>query len=499
MYRRSQNQMILPEDFFLPFGGKLDEENRWVKLVTLVPWHKVEDEYSQQFEDSMTGQQAVSVRVALGSLIIQQRLGLSDRETVQQITENPYLQYFIGLLGFQSKKPFHPSLMVHFRKRLGEDAVNKVNEWIVMEACDMDGDDEDVSGDDDSSGSNSSEHVEQSSAADTSTAGENKGKLLLDATCTPADIAFPTDLSLLNTAREKLEDMVDILHAPQCGSVQKPRTYRQKARKQYLAVTKQRRVNYRVLRKAIGQQLRYVARDLRIVGELNEEHGLMALSRQQYTQLLVIQELYRQQREMYSKRSHRVDDRIVSISQPHVRPIVRGKAKANVEFGAKVAISLVNGYALVERLEWDTYNEGNTLQASVEAYYQRYGCYPEAVLADKIYRNRENLRYCKENGIRLSGPQLGRPSKVEQAGQRRVARADSAERNAVEGKFGEGKRTYGLGLIRTHLRNTSETVIALQLLVMNLERRLRILFCAIWAWLLASGDSLTVQERPAYA
>lgn len=252
---------------------------------------------------------------------------------------------------------------------------------------------------------------------------ENKGKLLLDATCTPADIAFPTDLFLLNTAREKLEEMIDVLHVPHCGSAPKPHTYWQKARKQYLAVAKQRRVNHRVLRKAIGQQLRFVARDLRIIAELNEQHGLMALSKQQYKQLLVIHELYRQQREMHEKRSHRIDDRIVSIWQPHVRPIVRGKAKAkaNVEFGAKVAISLVDGYALVERLEWDSYNEGNTLQASVEAYLKRYEFYPEAVLADTIYRNRDNLWYCKKLDVRLSGPQLGRPSKTEQAEQKRVA------------------------------------------------------------------------------
>lgn len=121
------------------------------------------------------------------------------------------------------------------------------------------------------------------------------------------------------------------------------------------------------------------------------------------------------------------------------------------------------------------------------------------MLADKIYRNRDNLRYCKEHGIRLSGPQLGRPSKTEQAEQKRVARCDSAERNAVEGKFGEAKRKYGLGLIRTHLRQTSETVIALQLLVMNLERRLRVLFCAILLWLLAISDGRDASNRPAYA
>jgi IS5 family transposase len=154
-----------------------------------------------------------------------------------------------------------------------------------------------------------------------------------------------------------------------------------------------------------------------------------------------------------------------------------------VEFGAKVAISVVNGYARLERLDWDSFHEGNTLQAAVEAYRERYGHYPEAVLADRAYRSRENLRYCKERGIRLSGPPLGRPSKTARAEQARIERQDAAERNEIEGKFGEGKRLYGLGLIRARLRETSETVIALQLLVMNLERRLRLLLSFVLAWL----------------
>ena len=179
---------------------------------------------------------------------------------------------------------------------------------------------------------------------------------------------------------------------------------------------------------------------------------------------------------MHDTRSHRVEDRIVSISQPHVRPIVRGKAKANVEFGAKVAVSMVDGYARIDHVQWDTFNEGQLLQESVEAYRERYGCYPEAVLADKLYRTRVNLQYCRERGIRLSGPRLGRPSKAEQVMHKRVERQDSAERNAIEGKFGEGKRRYGLDRIRARLAGTSLTVISLQMLVMNLERWLRVLF-----------------------
>ncbi|MCL6445164.1 MAG: transposase [Alicyclobacillus sp.] len=151
----------------------------------------------------------------------------------------------------------------------------------------------------------------------------------------------------------------------------------------------------------------------------------------------------------------------------------------------------MNGYARLERLDTGTH-EGNTLQVAVEAYWEWYGNYPEAVLADRAYRSRENLRYCKERGIRLSGPPLGRPSKTARAEEARIERQDAAERNKIEGKFGEGKCLYGLGLIRACLQTTSETVIALQLLVMNLEHRLRLLLSLVLSWLQRVQTSTTL-------
>ncbi|UNO49430.1 IS5 family transposase [Alicyclobacillus acidoterrestris] len=470
--------------FFLPFGGRLSENNRWVQLSYLVPWRRVEQEYSKNFSKDPRGGRAVSVRMALGALIIQEREGFSDRHLVQYITENPYLQYFLGLEAYQEEPPFDPSLLTYFRKRLGHDAINQVNEWIVEAARR-----EEENADDD-------EHVgkpayiirsrcrRRLTNTATRTGQEprsHRGKLILDATCAPADVAYPTDLSLLNTAREKLEDIIDTLHAPHKGNMKKPRVRRRQARRDYLKTAKNRKPGRREIRKAVGQQLRYVARDLRFIEQLVPHTPLTRLSRRQYRDLLVIGVLYRQQHEMYRLHSHRVDDRIVSIAQPDVRPIVRGKAKANVEFGAKVAISVVDGYAMMKKMNWDNFNEGTTLIESVERYVERFGCYPEAVLADKIYRTRENLRYCKEHGVRLSGPKLGRPPKQVDPEQKKLEQQDMGERNAVEGKFGEGKRSYGLGLIRARLRQTSETVIALQLLVMNLEKRLRLLFWLIYA------------------
>lgn len=181
---------------------------------------------------------------------------------------------------------------------------------------------------------------------------------------------------------------------------------------------------------------------------------------------------------MYKTKRHRITDRIVNLYQDYVRPIVRGKASAAVEFGAKVAISIEKGFSRIEKLSWDAYNEAGTLIESVERYKQRHGYYPKAVLADRIYRNRENLTYCKEHSIRLSGPKLGRPTANAQMqkAEKALERLDARMRNAVEGKFGEGKRKYGLDRIYAKLKETAESMIAMHFLVMNLERKLRVLF-----------------------
>ena len=199
---------------------------------------------------------------------------------------------------------------------------------------------------------------------------------------------------------------------------------------------------------------------------------------------------------MFEEKTAGINDRIVSIRQPHVRPIVRGKMNAPVEFGAKLSVSLVDGYTFLDVLSWDPYHEGKGLQASVEQYKQRYGHYPEAVLADTIYRTRENRKYCQTHGIRLSGPKLGRPAKDAQinADQKRIEYQDASERNAIEGKFGEGKRRYGLGRISACLQKTSETVIALNFLVMNLGKMLRdTFFFFISLRILGSSQS---QDKP---
>lgn len=459
MYRHNQNQLEF-EAFKHPFKSRLDTSNRWVKLASLIPWNEFEEYYQKSLAKTRMGSPAKSVRMALGALIIKEKPNVSDEECVEQIRENPYLQYFIGLKEFTYSYSFNPSMFVHFRKRFSDDVMLKINEIICQKAS------KPKSKDDDQTKGDGTGHY-------------NKGKLIVDAACAPSDITYPTDLKLLNKAREKTEKIIDVLHKNRKTLDQKPRTYRKVARKDYLSVAKSKHAGIKKIRRCIRHQLGYLSRNLKNIDMLATEVSFTNLNRQQYKDLLVISELYRQQQWMHDKRSRRIDDRIVSISQPHVRPIKRGKESADTEFGAKIAISLVDGYSFVDRASWDNFNEGVDLIDQIESYKKRFGVYPASVHADKIYRNRNNLRYCKEFGIRLSGPRLGRPPKVTEENAKQLkslkkqTKQDELDRNAVEGKFGQGKRRYGLGRIFTKLSGTSKTSIIITFMVMNLEKWLR--------------------------
>ena len=166
---------------------------------------------------------------------------------------------------------------------------------------------------------------------------------------------------------------------------------------------------------------------------------------------------------MFKSHEHRIDDRIVSIHQPHVRPIVRGKSQAKVEFGAKIHVSVIDGISFLDELSWDAFNEGNHMMDYVEKYRRRFGFYPRELLADQIYCTRANRASLKEKGIKLLAKPLGRPAAVKD-------HLSPGERNPIEGKFGQAKTGYGLDRIKARLQGTSETWIACIILVLNLVK-----------------------------
>ena len=470
--------------FKLGFCGKLDPENRWIKMAGMIPWDLLEPEYSHHFNN--TGRPAKRFRVALGTLIVQQTLKLTDRETVELISENPYVQFFLGFPEFQAKIPFDSSLLVYFRKRLSWESIAKINELIVKvtppepENAQVSSD-----GDDNDKGSGVAEETLLQHKMPV------QGTLILDATCCPADIRHPQDLSLIDEARRKTEEIIDAIHA-EYGN-KKPRTDRLKARVHFLSVIRKRQKLPIELQKATRKQLGYLNRNLRTIDQMVKlqdiswpgKSALQVLSRQQFRNLLVVQEFYKQQRYMLTLKTRKVPDRIVSISQPHVRPIIRGKARSDTEFGAKISVAVHDGMVFVDRMSFDAYSESHDVEMQAEAYRSRTGHYPASILADKAYQNRANRQWCQDRGIRLMGNKLGRPFENPAMNRlfKRFARMDEIQRVEIEGRIGIQKRRYGWDLIKGKKQESAMTMIMLVALVANLAQGMRGIHLALFRFL----------------
>ena len=488
---------ILMEDTFT-----LDTNNRWVKKARMVPWDKAEEKYKHMFQKH--GRPAKSIRMALGALLIQQTLETSDEETLEQITENPYLQHFIGLTKFTNQPPFDASLMVWFRKRLTAKFLAEINREMTRKAAmppaeqiepspQIQDDAEDRNKDDDDGiggGEGSQADDAQSDVCDDDQLSHG-GRMILDATCAPADIAYPTDTGLLADAVEKSDALIDVLHAPHRGQRRRPRTYRILSRKTYTRFARNRKPHKRQIRTAKRKLLGFLNRNLAIIQTLVAEGG--RLTERQKARLRVLDKVYEQQKYMYDAKTHSVQDRIVSISQPHIRPIVRGKASASVEFGAKIDAFTVHGYVFLSEIRFDAFNEGSLLENAIMEYVGHFGMLPNEILADRAYQTRENRQLCNKLGVRLMGRPPGRPPRnpnpdIDHA-------ADNARRNLIESRFGILKTCYGWRRVRARLVDTTMACIAVAALAFNLSRLLaRFFFIAFCPVLFRSAASLSALD-----
>ncbi len=481
----SQNQLSL-ELFKHPFETELDKDNRWVKLASVIPWDKFANVYSQHLQAD-SGRKSVDIRIVIAALIIKHKLRLDDRGTIEMIKENIYLQYFCGLKEFTTKEVFDPSLFVDIRKRLGGAEFERFNRYIIEESEKLKPHQARIKvktkDNKDNTPKNETEEDSSQSASDFLGQDANgkeplkhRGTLKVDATVADQEIKYPNDVSLLNESRQHLERMIDDLYDESIDE-KRPRLYKRKARKEYLIFSKKRRKSQKDVRRGIKSQLQYVRRDLKIIDRMLEHRDRKYnLTSDDKELLRVIRKVYEQQKWMYDNRKHSVEDRIVSLHQWWVRPMVRGKDKNKTEFGAKINVSEVNGFCRIDHFRWDAFNEGVLLKEQVENFKSVYGCYPKYLLADRIYLNRENRRYLKEKGIKITGNPLGRPpaNSTQTSSERYRKKKKAAERNHIEGKFGQGKRGYNLNNIKARLAETSESWVNAIFMVMNLTKLLMV-------------------------
>lgn len=433
---------------------QLDPGNRWIQLGHLLPWDHMVAIYRKKFSPHL-GSPAINPRWVIGAFIIKHKLTLSDEETLQSISENPYMQFFLGLKTYHPKPLFAPSLFVEFRKKLGEQTFESFSKMLIQMT----------------ESPNRPGELSRPQSDQGETPIPTKGKLKIDATVADQYIRYPNDLSLVNEARVKTEQMVDELFERLRNRLEvKPRTYRKVAHKRYLGQSKKKNASSSSIRKTLRYLLNCVERNLGHIDNMLDRIGgrEFPLGYRRQRQLWIIHTLYEQQRRMYDERSRRCPDRIVSISQPHVRPIVRGKQGKKVEFGSKLGLSLFGGYLTHQTLSWDAYNEAGDLQKQAEAHRLLTGAWPELIQCDKIYHTNDNRSWCKQRGIRMTALPKG-PKKNKTAYQKRKDRMEYAERNHIEGRIGNAKQALSLNQIKAKLKDTSGTWIAATLFVLNLS------------------------------
>ena len=457
MVRYVSEKQLTIEEFKTPFQAKLSADNRWVKLSKAVPWDEFASAYMAMMNKSH-GRPSISPRIVLGALIIKHLEKLDDRGVILAIQENIYMQYFVGLKEFITEPVFDPSLFVQIRKRVGRKVFDSLNADLIRSV----------------KGEKDKRHNKKNKKDDGGDEPKNNGKMQADATVADQSITYPTDNGILNESRKKCEKLIDTLYELDDKQGVKPRTYRRTMDTAFLAYSKKKKKSKATHRKMTRKLLECVSRNIKHINRMldvfENRREQFPLTYAQQRLFWIIQTAYTQQKYMYDKDVHSCSDRIVSIHQPHVRPIPRGKLKSQIEFGSKLGVSLDDGFARINTFSWDAYHEAGDLIKQVEAYKELHGHYPELVQVDKIYATRENRRWLKEKDIRITAPPLGRrPEKAKQSYyQKRKAKKEAAERNQIEGKFGQGKNGYDLNRIRAKLKGTSESWVACIFFVMNL-------------------------------
>ncbi len=435
MYKYSSTYINQLEFFetSLPFGGKLNSNNRWIKMAARVDWEKFEKIYAKTF--ATIGRPGKDARLVIGALILKHKLDISDEEMTQQITENPYLQFFVGLATYHCEPPFDSSTLTHVRQRLGETEFDEFEQTLIDDLI-------------------------------ANKLLKPKG-LLIDATVCESDITYPTDCGLLNKARQycvaQIKELSKIVGT-------KVRTYCRVAQQEYFNFTKRRQKTQQQIRQMQKSLLQYLRRNIRQINELVEqalEKGHVVSSKV-LKKLEIVTKIYEQQQYIYENKVKTIEFRIVSFHKAYIRPIVRNKSGKRVEFGPKISLSHVDGYVFVDHYSTENYNESTTLEQTIENYKDKFGKYPDYISMDHIYGTRDNRDYLKKKGIPSSAMPLGRKKKKETHDkEHRWRKTKQKERNRIEGAIGHVKTKYSLDEVRAKLPETEYSWLRLALLSHN--------------------------------
>jgi hypothetical protein len=377
-------------------------------------------------------------------LIVKHLKNVSDTAVVEEFMESPYIQAFCGSEGFvTSEAVIDVSLLSRNRKRLGKEFFEKFEGEIL-------------------------------SVLIAKKLIRPKDQML-DATVVPANIEYPTDVKLVNRCREWCLKVLHNLKSS-LNVREKIRTYARTARAVYVNFTRKRKKAKRLIRKAHRQMLQFTRRNLGQVKEFLKKHGkeLTVFQRRLIQERIKVAEtILQQQWEMWRAKSHQMKDRIVSLSLPRIRPIVRGKDGKDVEFGPKVLLSWVDGFCFLDHFSFDAYNEAEHVRKSLRKHKERFGALPPVMIGDGIFGNRKNRKLLKRLRVLSAFKPLGRRSPENKAQRVWMRKKQKLRNGFMEGIIGHAKNQFGLDRIRYRIQDGELIWTMLALMGMNLHTALK--------------------------
>ena len=276
-----------------------------------------------------------------------------------------------------------------------------------------------------------------------------------DATCYESEMRYPTDQRLLWECVEKTYGIMCELSG-RLG-VRRPRTKFLDVEKANLSYRKQRRHSNAQTRKMTRRLLNLLGKILKEIRRMEREHGAGELLTAKEKSLVgVVTKVYRQQRKHFGSGNRResIPDRIVSVSKPYVRPIVRGKEARSVEFGAKCNNIMVDGISFIEKLSFNAFSEGTRLRHCVKMHRRLFGVDVKRIGGDTSYAGAANRDFCKENGIQTSFAKRGRPSQGKKETDYVRQELARVRATAMEGSFGTQKEHYAMRRIKARKKET---------------------------------------------
>ena len=277
-----------------------------------------------------------------------------------------------------------------------------------------------------------------------------------DATCYESEMRYPTDQKLLWEGIEKAYAMM--CRMSERLGIHRPRTKYLDVEKANLTYRKQRRHSKSQTKKITRRLVDLLGKILREVRKMEREHPKedKLLTVREKNDLAIITKMYRQQKNHFRSGDAResIPDRIVSISKPYVRPIVRGKEARNVEFGAKSNNILVDGLSFIEKLSFNAFSEGTRLKHCITLHKRLFGVDVKKIGGDTGYAGTDNRDHCKVHAIQTSFAKRGRPSAEKK--ERDFVRAELARVRAttMEGSFGTQKEHYDLKRVKARKKAT---------------------------------------------